>query len=175
MIFSRRPITLLAACLLALASNAFSAENPTTTPAAPCVFCAIAEKKIPAPIIYEDDLAVAFMDRAPRNPGHVLVIPRAHSVDFLDAPPATIAHLAIVAQKIATAIKHTDLVAEGFNFMSNTGTAAGQSVFHLHLHLIPRFKTEPPGTAAGEKAIVPPAELEAVAAKIRAALATSAP
>lgn len=135
-----------------------------------CIFCEIASGKIQNErVVYRDKTVVAFMDRAPRNPGHVLVIPRKHAKDMLEAPPSTLAHMAEVAQRIAKAIQSTDLRAGGFNFSSNTGAAAGQTVFHLHLHVIPRFVGEPP--ARGEHdGIRPSEELNAVAAMIRAKL-----
>ncbi len=139
-----------------------------------CVFCEIAAGKgaAEASVVYRDERVVAFMDRAPRNPGHVLVVPREHADDALTVPPATLGHLVQVAQRIARAIGRTDLKAEGFNLISNNGKAAGQTVFHLHLHVVPRFAGEPATAAAGEPRPVRPAEeLAAIAAKIRAALA----
>lgn len=137
---------------------------------APCVFCEIAAGTRDATrVVYRDDTVVAFLDRAPRNAGHVLVVPRRHADNILDVSPATLARVAEVAQSIAQAIKRTDLRAEGYTVQSNTGAAAGQTVFHLHFHVIPRFRGEPP--AGGEKAIAPEPELAVAAAKIRAALA----
>lgn len=136
-----------------------------------CIFCEIAAGRTSQSntIVYQDDLVVAFMDRAPRNPGHVLVVPIQHADGILDVPAATVSRMAAVAQKIATAIKRTDVRAEGFNLQSNTGAAAGQSVFHLHLHVIPRFVGEPP--YQGEKNIAAAEEVAAVAKKLRDILA----
>jgi histidine triad (HIT) family protein len=157
-----RSIVLL--CLLGTAST-LSAQGQLA-----CIFCEIAAGKTRSgTIVYQDDLVVAFMDRAPRNPGHVLVIPIQHAEGILDVPAPTVSRMAAVAQKIATAIKRTDLKADGFNLQSNTGRAAGQSVFHLHLHVIPRFVGEPP--YEGEKNIAPPEEVAAVAKKLREVLA----
>ncbi len=152
----------------AVASPAAAAAAETAP--APCVFCEIAAGRTGQADreVYRDDLAVAFMDRAPRNPGHVLVVPLRHAENALEVPPATLAHLAVVAQRLAQAIRRTDLRAEGFNLQTNAGRAAGQTVFHLHVHVIPRFAGEPP---PGEKAVAAPADLAAAAAKIRAALA----
>jgi histidine triad (HIT) family protein len=132
-----------------------------------CVFCEIASGKLQKErVVYRDDNVIAFMDRAPRNEGHVLVIPASHATDIMNVPPTTLGHMAEVAQRIAKAIKATDLPAEGFNLISNTGAAAGQSVFHLHLHVIPRFPGEPP--YRGEhQGIRPSDELNRVASKIR--------
>lgn len=156
--------------ILALAAGAAPANAADATPA-PCVFCEIAAGRANQADreVYRDDVAVAFMDRAPRNPGHVLVVPLRHAENALDVPPATLAHLAVVAQRIALAIRRTDLRAEGFNLQTNAGPAAGQNVFHLHVHIVPRFAGEPP-VAAGKTAAAP-ADLVAAAAKIRAALA----
>lgn len=136
-----------------------------------CVFCAIAAGKLPAEIVYRDDTTLAFMDHAPRNPGHVLVVPIAHSVNVIDTPPETWAHVAKVAQHIALAIQRTDLKAEGFNFIANSGLAANQSVFHLHLHVVPRFPGEI--TIEGPLPRARPADLTAAATQIRAALAAA--
>lgn len=134
-----------------------------------CVFCEIAVGKREAVVVYRDNTVVAFMDRAPQNPGHVLVIPVRHADGILDVPDSTLSQIAKVAQLIAKAIKATDLKAEGIRLGSNTGTAAGQSVHHLHLHVIPKFIGEP--AYAGEKQpISPAAELNAAAEKIRGAL-----
>ena len=138
-----------------------------------CVFCAIAQGA-GAPmetVVYRDARVVAFMDRAPRNPGHVLVVPREHATDLMAVPPATLGHIAQVAQRIARAIGRTDLKAEGFNVISNNGAAAGQTVFHLHVHVVPRFAGEPPTVPGEHRPVRSPEELAAIAAKIRAALA----
>jgi len=135
-----------------------------------CAFCAIAAGKTEAgTICYRDETVVAFMSRAPRNPGHVLIVPILHAKDLLDTPPTTVEHLASVAQMIARAIKDTDIKAEGFTVQSSTGKAAGQSVFHFHVHVIPRFTGETPDTP-GSRPVVAATELEIVAGKIRAAL-----
>lgn len=158
-----RSIVLLL-CFLGAAAT-LSAQAPAS-----CVFCEIAAGKTSADlVVYRDDLVVAFMDRAPRNPGHVLVIPIQHADGIFDVPASTLSRMATVAQKIAAAIKRTDLKAEGIQLLSNTGRAAGQSVFHVHLHVIPRFVGEPPNEGGAH--IAAHAEVAAVAKKIRDALA----
>jgi histidine triad (HIT) family protein len=100
-----------------------------------CLFCKIAEKRIAAKIVYEDDRAVAFRDINPQAPTHVLVIPRTHiaSVDDLTAEhEADVGHLYTVAARIARDEKLT----RGYRAVINTGPEAGQSVFHIHLHLV---------------------------------------
>lgn len=137
----------------------------------PCVFCEIAAGRLDADrVIYRDDTIVAFLNQSPRNPGHVLIVPIEHADGILDAPPGMLSHLLQVAQVIANAIKQTDLKADGFVLQSNTGAAAGQTVFHLHLHVIPRFAGEAPEVPGESRPIATKAELAAVAGKIRAAL-----
>lgn len=135
----------------------------------PCVFCEIVAGSRPAAVVHRDDLVVAFMDRAPRNPGHVLIVPVAHAENYLEVPAATLARMSELAQRIGRALRQTDLNAEGIGLVMNTGRAAGQSVFHAHLHVIPRHTGEAP--PAGESRITPGPELEVSAAKIRSALA----
>ncbi len=151
-------------CFLLLGSVAVAAGETK-----PCVFCEIAAGTRPASIVWRDDSVVAFMDRAPRNPGHVLIIPVRHADNYLEVPPATLEKMIVLAQRIGQAIRRTDLKSEGIQVQMNTGKAAGQTVFHAHLHVIPRF-TGDDQAAGTEKDIVPPEQLELVAAKIRAAL-----
>ena len=102
-----------------------------------CVFCAIVAGDIPSRQVYADDYAVAFLDVAPWHVGHTLVVPRRHVDDLLAEPEAL--------TEIAPAISATSrllverLDADGLNLVSSTGAAAGQEVFHLHVHLVPRF------------------------------------
>ncbi len=157
-------LQLIAILSFIASASAFAAEGSV-----PCIFCEIAAGRVSAnSIIYRDGSVVAFMDRAPRNPGHVLVVPIRHAEGIQDVPAPTLAHMAEVAQRVVHAIKRTDLKAEGFNLESNTGKVAGQSVFHLHLHVIPRYAGEP--ALVSPKPIAPVAEVEAVAAKLRTAL-----
>ena len=105
-----------------------------------CIFCKIIEGSLPSSKVYEDDVCVAFMDIQPVNPGHVLVVPKSHSTDLSDLPADTGAHLFQVAQKIALHIPETNVKSEGINLLVAHGEAAGQEVFHVHLHVIPRYK-----------------------------------
>lgn len=111
-----------------------------------CLFCKIAEKKIPAKIIYEDDLSVAFEDIAPQAPVHVLVIPKKHIATSLDIRPednALIGHLYQIANRIA---KEKGIAERGFRVVMNTNREAGQSVWHIHLHVLGgRAMRWPPG------------------------------
>lgn len=101
------------------------------------IFTKIINKKLPAEIIYEDDVVLAFLDISPVNHGHTLVIPKLPFVNVFDAEPETFAHMHKVGLKIAQALKKSGL-ADGVNMVTNNGEAAGQEVFHAHLHIIPR-------------------------------------
>lgn len=149
---------------LLMATGVAFAEEPK-----PCVFCEIVAGRAEAAVVYRDEHVVAFMDIAPHNPGHVLVVPVQHAADILTVPAETAKEMMVVAQKIARAIRKAGLQADGFNFRMNAGTPAGQTVFHAHLHVVPRFV----GDAGGQRHVgerVPVSELEPIAAKIRAQL-----
>jgi histidine triad (HIT) family protein len=101
-----------------------------------CIFCKIAAKKIPAKIIHEDDLAVAFEDINPQAPVHTLIIPKKHistALDIVEGDHALIGHLFHVASQIT---KDKGIAKKGFRLVMNTNAEAGQSVFHIHLHLL---------------------------------------
>ena len=101
-----------------------------------CIFCKIAAKKIPAKIIYEDDLALAFEDINPQAPVHTLIIPKKHistALDIVEGDHALIGHLLHVAAQIA---KNKGIAGKGFRLVMNTNAEAGQSVYHIHLHLL---------------------------------------
>jgi histidine triad (HIT) family protein len=102
-----------------------------------CLFCAIAAGEIPSFKIFEDDVALAFLDINPFAPGHVLVVPKAHATGLLDAPDERLAQLVVRVRRIAEHVKNT-LGAEGFNILQNNGAAAGQTIGHLHFHIVPR-------------------------------------
>jgi diadenosine tetraphosphate (Ap4A) HIT family hydrolase len=103
-----------------------------------CVFCAIAAGTAPAIRIHEDDDYLAILDIRPFTRGHTLVIPKAHSVDLTDTPAATLAGMLAVGQRIAQATRASGLAATGNNVAINDGKSAMQTVFHVHLHVIPR-------------------------------------
>ena len=107
-----------------------------------CIFCQIIEDKVESSRVYEDDVCLAFMDIQPVNPGHVLVIPKVHSNDLSDLPPQIGAHLFQVAQRIALSLPATNLKNEGIDLFLAHGAAAGQDVFHVHIHVIPRYKED---------------------------------
>jgi len=104
----------------------------------PCVFCQIVAGTAPAVRVYEDDEYLGFLDIRPFTRGHTLVIPKRHSVDLTDTPAPTLAGLLTVGQRIACASRSSGLAATGNNIAINDGKSAFQSVFHIHLHVIPR-------------------------------------
>lgn len=134
----------------------------------PTVFARIASGEIPAAKVYEDDATLAFMDVNPASRGHTLVICKAEHPDIFTVPPELLTATARTVQRVALALRAA-LNIEGLNILQNNGAAAGQTVFHYHVHLIPRW--------AGDHVLRPwmphqiePAELRALAAQIRAAL-----
>ncbi len=132
-----------------------------------CVFCKIVAGDIPANKVYEDAETFAFLDIRPVNKGHTLVIPKNHYRNILDIPENAFLDVARTIKKVAPAVK-AGSSAEGVNVSSSHEAAAGQEVFHLHFHIIPRFigdnfKHWPQGSYAEGEAVT-------VAEKIRAAL-----
>jgi len=107
-----------------------------------CIFCKIVAGELPARIVDEDERTIAFMDIAPATHGHALVIPRAHHVDLLSIDGEDLSAVAGAAQRLATRIKDR-LGADGVNLLSSTGRAAWQTVFHFHVHVIPRYEGDP--------------------------------
>ncbi len=104
-----------------------------------CIFCKIADGKIPSAKVYEDDKTIAFLDISPASKGHCLVIPRKHSESLDKMQSEDAAAVINAAQKVAKAV-HGALKADGYNVLMNNGKEAGQVVFHAHLHVVPRFK-----------------------------------
>lgn len=103
-----------------------------------CVFCEIVARRAPADIVCEDDDTVAFMDIDPGADGHPLVIPRAHITDLLSITASDLAATAVTAQRIARAMRR-GMGADGVNLLNCCGATAWQTVFHFHLHVIPRY------------------------------------
>lgn len=123
-----------------------------------CIFCKIANGEIPTNTIFEDEDFRVFMDVAPATKGHALVVPKNHYADIYEIEPEVLAKAAKVAQKV---IKHATKVlgCEGYNLMQNNGEVSGQTVFHFHLHMIPRYENMDntnllswtPGTSTSEE------------------------
>lgn len=104
-----------------------------------CVFCKILAGTLPASMVFEDERIAAFMDIRPVNSGHVLIIPQRHAPYLAHLDPETGAHMFRTAMRIAAAIRRSKLQCEGINLFLADGEAAMQEVFHVHLHVIPRF------------------------------------
>lgn len=104
-----------------------------------CIFCRIAQKQLPAVLVYEDEKVLAFLDIKPLNEGHTLVIPATHYESIFDIPQELIAYLHGITKQVAIAVKKaTD--ADGISIIQQNGKAAGQDIFHLHVHVIPRYE-----------------------------------
>ena len=104
-----------------------------------CIFCDIVSGLAPANLVHRDEWCVAFMDIHPVNPGHVLVVPRAHAVLFSELDKEYVGPMFQVAQRLGAALRKSGIKCEGVNLFLADGRAAGQDVMHVHLHVIPRF------------------------------------
>jgi histidine triad (HIT) family protein len=137
-----------------------------------CIFCAIVKGDLPASVVYRDYLCTAFMDVKPVNTGHVLIIPNDHVVYIADLDEDVGAHLFRVAQRIAMALPRSFVQCEGINMFLADGEAAGQEVFHLHLHVFPRYHGDQFGFlwSSSIDHIPERDELDAVAENIKKAL-----
>jgi len=130
-----------------------------------CIFCKIIAGELPGQIVDQDERTIAFMDINPATRGHLLVVPRNHSRDLLEIDPEDLAAAALSAQRLAHRVQDR-LGADGVNLLNSRGSAAWQTVFHFHIHVIPRYDGDPlrlpwipaPGDAG---------EIVAVAQKLR--------
>jgi histidine triad (HIT) family protein len=107
-----------------------------------CLFCKIVAGEIPATRVAEDDRTVAFMDINPATRGHVLVVPREHADDLLAIEPEDLAAVSKTAQRVAATMPDR-LGADGVNLLNSCGREAWQTVFHFHMHVIPRYAADP--------------------------------
>jgi histidine triad (HIT) family protein len=107
-----------------------------------CIFCKIVAGELPATIVAEDERTIAFMDINPATRGHVLVIPRRHAADVLEIDERDLAACAAAARRLVARMKDA-LGADGVNLLNSCGAAAWQTVFHFHLHVIPRYADDP--------------------------------
>jgi len=132
-----------------------------------CLFCGIVAGDVPAQIVDSDDHTVAFMDINPATPGHALVVPRAHSRDLMDVSDEDLERTTVAARRLAKRIRRA-LEPAGFNVLNSCGRAAWQTIYHFHLHVIPRYEDDPlklpwvPGPGEPDK-------IEALAGRIREA------
>ncbi|MDR1852433.1 MAG: HIT family protein [Propionibacteriaceae bacterium] len=127
-----------------------------------CLFCSIIAGEIPSKKVYEDDVAFAFLDIEPFHAGHTLVVPKRHTAD-LTSDPTAFAELAPSVTKVAELLKEK-LDAPALNVLVNSGEVAGQSVFHLHVHVVPRYADNP--GIAGMARRDPDIDVDAVYSKI---------
>jgi histidine triad (HIT) family protein len=134
-----------------------------------CVFCRILSGELPSSIVYQEDRCTAFMDIQPVNPGHLLIIPNRHATYLADLEEEAGAQLFRVAKRVAAALRGSGVRCEGVNLLLADGEAAGQEVFHVHLHVIPRYRGDGFGFRFGAHYTDKPdrAELEAVARQIK--------
>ena len=106
-----------------------------------CVFCRIVRKELSASHVYEDDRTIAFLDFRPINEGHTLVVPRKHYENIHEISDEDVAYLFKTVKRVASVVKK-GLNADGISVFQNNGPAAGQVVFHIHVHIIPRFEAQ---------------------------------
>ncbi len=137
-----------------------------------CVFCRIVNGIEPASVVYSDNEVLAFVDTTPVNPGHLLVIPKVHAAQLSELDPETGGHMFKVAMRIAEASRRSGIKCEGVNLFLADGEAAFQDVFHVHLHVIPRFSGDRFGLKLGPKYGIRPdrKELDEIAGKIGTAM-----
>ena len=120
-----------------------------------CIFCKIANGEIPAATLYEDENFRVILDLGPASKGHALILPKSHAANIYELSDEMAAKAMILAKKMATAMTAA-LKCDGFNIVQNNGECAGQTVFHFHMHLIPRYEgdqvgiTWKPGTLTDE-------------------------
>ncbi len=140
----------------------------TATPGAPdpdCLFCRIVAGDVGSRQVYADDHAVAFLDVAPWQPGHTLVVSRRHVPDLVSGSPV-LAEVAPAVDAVARLLADR-LAPDGFNVLSSAGAVAGQTVFHTHLHVVPRYAAAPGLAGLVDHAPTSDAELDAVWARLR--------
>lgn len=132
-----------------------------------CIFCKILAGEIPSTAVYEDDSFRAILDASPAARGHVIILPKNHASNIFELPDEDASKIMVVAKKIATALKKT-YHCDGVNILQNNGEAAGQTVFHLHVHVIPRFEND--DVKIGWKQGDMPEDMAAIADEIKANL-----
>lgn len=135
-----------------------------------CIFCRILHGELPGSFVHRDDRCAAFMDIQPVNPGHLLVTPVHHAAYLADLDGDTAAHLMRTAHRLTAALRAGDLRCEGVNIFLADGEAAMQEVFHVHLHVFPRYKGDGFGLRFGPdyQNRPPRAELDRIAGRLRA-------
>ena len=132
-----------------------------------CIFCKIIAGEIPSATVYEDDDVKAILDVNPAARGHVIVLPKKHASDVFSIPDEDLSKAICVAKKVAAALKEA-YKCDGVNILQNNGEAAGQTVFHLHIHVIPRFEGDTISVKWKQGEM--PADLDVIADEIKACL-----
>jgi histidine triad (HIT) family protein len=137
-----------------------------------CIFCAIVRGEIPASIVAESDTVLAMMDIRPVNPGHALVIPKVHARYLADLDAKVGGEIFQLAMQVAGGLRRSGLRCEGVNLFLADGVAAGQEVFHVHLHVFPRFEGDGFGLRFGpDYGKNPPREeLDRIASSVKGAM-----
>lgn len=138
----------------------------------PCIFCEIIAERQPCSLVYQDELCSAFLDIQPIIPGHLLIVPNQHAACLAELDAETGAQLFRVAQRLAQTVRKCGVKCEGVNFFLADGAAAGQDVFHVHLHVIPRFNGDGFGLRLAPSYYILPGreKLDAIAQKIKSVL-----
>ncbi len=137
-----------------------------------CIFCKIVSKLAEATIVYEDAHTLAFLDIHPLNPGHTLVIPKKHYANMLEMPVEEAGRVFVSVAKVMKGVEHASR-ADGISVGQSNGQAASQEVFHMHVHIIPRFNHEMMGGFPNRKQMQR-SELEEIGRKIAAAIGSAA-
>lgn len=106
-----------------------------------CIFCKLANGDIPTATVYEDEYLRAIMDAAPANKGHIIILPKSHAANIYELEDEYVSRAFVLAKKLAVALKKLT-GCDGVNILQNNGGAAGQTVFHFHVHVMPRFKDD---------------------------------
>lgn len=130
-----------------------------------CIFCKIVQRQAPSSVIYEDEAVLSFLDIRPLNLGHTLVIPKAHYVDVFDIPEELLSRVFEIARRVSFAVKEAT-EADGISIIQQNGKAAGQDIFHLHVHVVPRFEGQVLPHFSALK-VVDRSKLEDMAQKVR--------
>jgi len=134
-----------------------------------CVFCEILAGGLPSSMVYQDEQCSAFLDIQPVNPGHLLIVPNRHAAFLAEMDTETGAQMFRVAQRLAQALRRSEIGCEGVNLFWADGEAAMQEIFHVHLHVFSRYRGDGFGLKFGPAYFQKPprTELDAVAKKIR--------
>jgi histidine triad (HIT) family protein len=134
-----------------------------------CIFCKIVSKKAGAVFVFEDEHSLAFLDIHPLNPGHTLVIPKKHYPSMVEMPPEEVGRVFVSVAKVMRGVKKASN-ADGINIGQSNGRAASQEIFHMHVHVIPRYIHELPG-GFPERKTASEVELQQIGKKIKAGIA----